>query len=59
VAVAIYTVGWQIDHIDVREVRLLSGAARMLGFADGLLGLYDLVRKRESKTVPPDTTESS
>ncbi|QDT51310.1 hypothetical protein Pan258_53990 [Symmachiella dynata] len=49
IAAAIYGVSWIIDGIRVREVILLAGALRMLGFAGGILGIVELVRKRKPR----------
>ncbi len=49
IAAVLYLVSWQMDDIRVREIRLLSGTLRMLGFAGGILGVVDLLRKRKPK----------
>lgn len=49
IAVVLYLVSWQIDDVRVREIRLLSATMRMLGFAGGILGVVDLLRKRKPK----------
>jgi hypothetical protein len=41
--------GWQIDGVRVREIRLLSGMMRTLGLAAGVLGIIDLLQNRKSK----------
>lgn len=49
IAAAIYMASFAIDDIRIREVVMLSGATRMLGFAGGILGIVDLVRKRKPR----------
>lgn len=51
IAIGLYATSWSIDRIRIREVRMLSGAMRMLGFAGGILGVIDLVRTRKPKNV--------
>lgn len=59
IAAMIYFLSWQIDDIRVREVRLLTGSLRMLGFAGGILGVVDLLRRRPPKGTlqPPNEPE--
>jgi len=45
-AVVIYLVGVALDGIRIREVLLICGAFKMLGFAGGILGVVDLLRRR-------------
>lgn len=49
IAAAIYFAGMALEGIRVREVLMLAGALKMLGFAGGMLGIVDLVRKREPR----------
>jgi hypothetical protein len=49
IAAVIYCVGIGLTGVRVREVVMLTGALKMLGFAGGILGIVDLVRKREPK----------
>jgi hypothetical protein len=51
IAAALYYASWQIDDIRVREMQLLCGALRMLGFAGGILGVVDLLRKQKPKNA--------
>lgn len=51
IAVVLYASSWQIDGSRVREVWMLSGSLRMLGFAGGILGLIDFFRKRNPKAA--------
>lgn len=48
IAVILYLMSWQFGELEGREVRMLEGGMRMLGFAGGILGLIDLLRKRRS-----------
>lgn len=57
IAVILYFVSWQIDDVRVREIRLLSGAMRMLGVAAGILGIVDLCRKRKPKPAIEQSDE--
>lgn len=47
IAVVIYSLGLGLASERTRELVLLAGAFKMLGFAGGLLGLFDLLRKRK------------
>jgi hypothetical protein len=49
IAAAIYLASYAIGGIRVREIVMLSGTARMLGFAGGILGVVDLVRQRKAR----------
>lgn len=51
IAGAIYVASWGLDNVRIREITLLVGAMRMLGFAGGLLGIIELVRNRNPR--PP------
>ena len=57
IAVVIYYLSWQIDDTRVREMHLLTGTMRMLGFAGGILGLVDLFRRRKPKDAIEPTDE--
>jgi hypothetical protein len=46
IAAAIYFVGMTLASVRVREVVMLAGALKMLGFAGGILGIVDLLRNR-------------
>ncbi len=50
IAAVIYLFGVAFAVVRIREVMLLSGALKMLGFAGGILGIVDLVRRRKPKT---------
>lgn len=47
IAAAIYVASWSFDGVRSRDMLLLRGSMRMLGFAGGILGIIDLVRKRK------------
>lgn len=49
IAAGIYLVSFVLPDFRMRELVMLRGALRMLGFAGGILGLVDLLRKREPK----------
>ncbi len=49
IAVGIYVAGLALASIRVREIMVLSGALKMLGFAGGILGIVDLVGKRKRR----------
>lgn len=51
IAAVIYCFGLGLAGVRVREIMMLTGALKMLGFAGGLLGIVDLVRKRKPKAV--------
>lgn len=57
IAVSIYCFSWLIDGIYIRELRMLSGMTRMLGFAGIILGFVDLVRQRKAKGEPAKPVE--
>lgn len=57
IAAILYFVSWQIDDVRVREIRLLSGAIRMLGVAAGILGIVDLCRRRKPKPAIEQSDE--
>ena len=50
-AVAIWAASWGFEGSRLREVLVLSGAFRFLGFAGGILGVIDLLRTRKPKPV--------
>ncbi|WDI40685.1 hypothetical protein [Bremerella sp. P1] len=60
VAVALYASSWQFDDVPVREMHLVIGMMRMIGFAGGILGLIDLIRRSKTKQeeekepIPPE-----
>ena len=49
IAAVIYCLGLGLASVRVREVVLLTGTFKMIGFAGGILGIMDLVRKRTPK----------
>jgi len=49
IAAVMYCLGLGLASVRVREVVMLTGALKMLGFAGGLLGIVELVRKRKSR----------
>jgi hypothetical protein len=46
IAIAVYCGGLALAGISVREIVMLSGALKMLGFAGGILGIVDILRRR-------------
>ena len=59
IAVVIYIASWSIDQIRIREVQMLCGSMRFLGFSGAILGVIDIWRKRARKPssepgVPPN-----
>ncbi|MCE9544077.1 MAG: hypothetical protein K8T25_00915 [Planctomycetia bacterium] len=48
ISAAMYVASWGIDTNHVRELVLICGLMRLLGFVGGILGIFDLVRKRPS-----------
>lgn len=61
IAIVLYSLSWQIGDSRVREMRLLSGTMRMLGFGGGIIGIIDLLRKRKSEQAiqPTDNPEQT
>jgi hypothetical protein len=59
IAAAMYVVSWSIDGIRLREAMMLCGSLRMLGFAGGILGIIDLVRKRKRQSKTDDGSSSN
>ena len=59
IAVGIFVAGGLLMQQDsnVREVHLLIGTMRFLGFAGMLVGILDLVRKRPAAVQTTDATE--
>lgn len=53
IAAVIYFASWIIGDSQVREIMLLSGATRMLGFAGIILGIVDSIRKRRARRRNP------
>ncbi|PQO28673.1 hypothetical protein C5Y97_23100 [Blastopirellula marina] len=58
IAIVLYVISWQMEDVRAREVRLFSGCLRMLGFAGGILGVVDLLRKRDPSPSLPPSDES-
>jgi hypothetical protein len=52
VAAAIYLLSW-IPTDRIREIVVIMGAVRMLGFFGGILGIIDLMRKSSGKKESP------
>ena len=50
IAIGIWVCGALIGDVHIRELLMLAGAMKMLGFAGGILGLVDFFRRR----TPPD-----
>jgi len=59
IAAILYIASWQMDDSNVREVRLLVGVMRMLGFAGLILGVIDMLRKRKPKETADISEEVS
>ncbi len=55
IAAGIYVAGLSLAGIRLREIIMLSGALKMLGFTGGILGIVDLVRKRKPRSQVPRT----
>jgi len=49
IAAVIYCLGLSLASVRVREVLMLTGTLKMLGFSGGILGIADLVRKRKQR----------
>jgi hypothetical protein len=47
IAIVIFVAGLMVSGSRLREVKMLSGSVRMLGFADGIGGMIDVLRKRQ------------
>ncbi len=58
VAVVIYLSGTMIREPEMREMMMLQGSLKMLGFIGIVLGIVDLVRRRNEKR-PPRTTKDN
>ncbi|HEU4339332.1 MAG TPA: hypothetical protein VFS19_04625 [Planctomycetota bacterium] len=50
----LYVLSFVPDKSRVREIVLLSGVVRMLGFAAIILGIIDAIRKRKTLALPED-----
>ena len=59
IAVFLWFFSWGFQGNRIREVVMLTGALRMLGFAGGLFGIYDLIRKRTVDTTATGKSKSS
>ena len=51
IACVLYVASWMTQSIRIREVVLLTGAFRMLGFLGGAYGCWDLYRKNKKKKL--------
>jgi len=58
VSAALYFASWAIDTGRVRELVLLTGLMRLLGFVGGILGLIDLCRKRRQPPIVAEVVET-
>lgn len=58
IAAVIYFVSWSVDG-HFRETLVLRGSLRMLGFAGGILGIIDLVRKRRPQAKSPNVAPTN
>ena len=47
IAIGIYIFGSVVGHIMVREVQLVSGTFKFMGFVGIIMGIIDLFRKRK------------
>jgi hypothetical protein len=54
IAAIVYAASYGFGEIRVREVVMLAGALRMLGFAGAILGIVDLIRGRKRRTDTSD-----
>ena len=48
IAAILYGISWPLGSVPIREVRLLCGCLRMLGFIGLILGILDILRKRKA-----------
>jgi hypothetical protein len=53
VGVTLWFLGQAIAGPPIREMRLIGGLCTMCGFVGGLLGLFDLFRKKKGAEAPP------
>lgn len=55
VGVGLWVLGQALAGVPVREVRVISGLCILSGFISGLLGIFDIVRKKKEPTIaqPP------
>lgn len=49
VAIGVFALSWMFQGATTRELLVLSGATRLLGFVGIALGIVDLVRKRKGE----------
>jgi hypothetical protein len=65
VGVGLWLIGQAISGVPVREIRGLSGLCILSGFIGGLLGIFDLIRKKNDPEpsapppLPPKNEEKS
>jgi hypothetical protein len=52
VGIILWIVGQSIASQPVREMRLISGVCKFSGFIGGILGLFDVFRRRKDKESP-------
>lgn len=52
IAVTLWMIGFLLGDVRVREVMLVSGSLKMLGFAGAILGIIDALRKRPGGRKP-------
>ncbi|MBI1249056.1 hypothetical protein GC197_14590 [bacterium] len=53
ISVMLYAISWRIGEEEGREMLVVGGAIRMLGFAGGILGAIDMFLKRKPKDEKP------
>lgn len=53
VGVCLWFLGHAISSPPIREMRLIGGLCTMSGFIGGILGLFDVFRKRKAAEAPP------
>lgn len=53
VGVGLWLLGNEISEPPIREMRLIGGLCTMCGFIGGILGLFDVFRKKKAAEAPP------
>ncbi len=53
VGIGLWFLGHAISSPPIREMRLIGGLCTMSGFIGGILGLFDVFRKKKAAEVPP------
>jgi hypothetical protein len=53
IGIGLWLLGQAISRPPIREMRLIGGLCTMSGFIGGILGLFDLFRKKKEAAAPP------